>query len=115
VGLGVPEAEERRPHRPDPDDDHRGDFWDHVAFDPESKLVLAVVPGARTQASTRVIVAEVEQRVNGDPPPLMTGDEDPADATAIAAVFSVPVPAPPRRGSSRGDRVSCPSGGCPTT
>jgi hypothetical protein len=31
----------------DPDDDHKGDWWDHVAFDPEHTLVLAVVPGAR--------------------------------------------------------------------
>src|SRR5689334_16704712 len=30
-----------------PEDDHRGDYWDYVAFDPEHKLVLAVVPGAR--------------------------------------------------------------------
>src|ERR1700684_1243896 len=30
-----------------PADDHKGDWWDHVAFDPEHKLVLAVVPGAR--------------------------------------------------------------------
>src|SRR6516165_6699304 len=29
----------------DPNDDHRGDYWDHVAFDPEHKLVLAVIPG----------------------------------------------------------------------
>ena len=28
-----------------PDDDHCGDYWDHVAFDPEHKLVLVVVPG----------------------------------------------------------------------
>jgi hypothetical protein len=28
-------------------DDHKGDWWDHVAYDPEHKLVLAVIPGAR--------------------------------------------------------------------
>ena len=33
----------------DPRDDHRGDYWDYVAFDPEHKLVLAVVPGARSE------------------------------------------------------------------
>src|SRR5271155_5495729 len=32
----------------DPEDAHRGDYWDHVAFDPEHKLVLEVIPGART-------------------------------------------------------------------
>jgi IS1 family transposase len=79
-----------------PDDDHRGDYWDHVAFDPEHKLVLAVVPGARTEENTRAIVAEVKQRVGSEPPALMTSDEYPAYATAIEEVFSEPVPSPPR-------------------
>ena len=29
----------------DPADDDRGDNWDHVAFDPEHRLVVSVVPG----------------------------------------------------------------------
>jgi IS1 family transposase len=85
----------------DPADDHRGDYWDHVAFDPEHKLVLAVVPGARTEENARAIVVEVAQRVGCDPPPLMTSDEYPAYATAIEEVFSEPVPAPPRRRPGR--------------
>ena len=84
-----------------PEDDHRGDSWDHVAFDPEHKLVLAVVPGARTEENARAIVAEVKQRVGGEPPPLMSSDEYPAYATAIAEVFSEPVPAPSRRRPGR--------------
>jgi IS1 family transposase len=84
-----------------PDDDHRGDYWDHVAFDPEHKLVLAVVPGARTEENARAIVVEVEQRVNSDPPPMMTSDEYPAYATAIEEVFSGPVPAAERRKPGR--------------
>ena len=79
-----------------PDDDHRGDYWDHVAFDPEHKLVLAVVPGARTEGNAREIVAEVKRRVGCEPPALMTSDEYPAYATAIEEVFSEPVTAPPR-------------------
>ncbi|MBX6314228.1 MAG: hypothetical protein IRY99_15150 [Isosphaeraceae bacterium] len=84
----------------DPDDDHGGDYGDHVAFDPEHQLVLAVVPGTRTEANARAIVAKVKQRVDCRPPALMTS-EDPADATAIAEVFSEPVPAPPRRKPGR--------------
>jgi IS1 family transposase len=84
-----------------PDDDHRGDYWDHVAFDPEHKLVLAVIPGARAEENARGIVAEVKQRVMCDPPPLMTSDEYPAYATAIEEVFSEPVPAPPQRKPGR--------------
>jgi IS1 family transposase len=79
-----------------PDDDHCGDYWDHVAFDPEHKLVLAVVPGARTEENARAIVTEVKQRVGCEPPPLMTSDEYPAYATAIEEVFSEPVPTAPR-------------------
>jgi hypothetical protein len=30
-----------------PGSDHKGDWWDRVAYDPEHKSVLAVVPGAR--------------------------------------------------------------------
>ena len=30
----------------DPADDHKGDNWDHVAFDAEHRLVVSVVPGA---------------------------------------------------------------------
>jgi IS1 family transposase len=85
----------------DPDDDHRGDYRDHVAFDPEHKLVLAVVPGARTEENARAIVAEVERRVSCDPPPMMTSDEYPAYATAIDEVFSEPVPASPKRKPGR--------------
>jgi len=32
----------------DPADDRKGDTWDHVAIDAESRLVLSVVPGERT-------------------------------------------------------------------
>jgi IS1 family transposase len=84
-----------------PEDDHRGDYWDHVAFDPEHKLVLAVVPGARSEENARAIVAEVEQRVGCEPPALMTSDEYPAYATAIAEIFSAPVPAPVGRKPGR--------------
>ena len=31
----------------DPADMHRGDDWDHIAHDPEHRLVVSVVPGAR--------------------------------------------------------------------
>jgi hypothetical protein len=40
-----------------PDDDHCGDYWGYVAFDPEHKLVLAVIPGAQTQENACAIVA----------------------------------------------------------
>src|SRR5262249_7366383 len=32
----------------DPADDHKGDWWDHVVYEAEHRLALAVVPGARS-------------------------------------------------------------------
>ena len=37
----------------DPADDHKGDWWDHVAYDPEHRLVVAVVPGRATSRTPR--------------------------------------------------------------
>ena len=31
----------------DPADEQKGDWWDHKAYDPEHRLVVGVVPGAR--------------------------------------------------------------------
>ncbi len=78
----------------DPADDHKGDWWDHVAYDPEHKLVLAVVPGARVSESVEEVVDEVKDRLDGQPPALMTSDEYPAYETVIEAAFSQPVVAP---------------------
>jgi IS1 family transposase len=72
----------------DPADDHKGDWWDHVAYDPEHKLVLAVVPGARVTES----VAEVKDRLGDRPPGLMTSDDYPAYETVLATTFSEVVP-----------------------
>jgi hypothetical protein len=74
-----------------PADDHKGDWWDHVAIDPEHRLVLAVVPGARSIENAEEIVAEVKGRTDGASPRLMTSDEYPAYASAIEAAFGVPV------------------------
>jgi len=76
-----------------PEDDHKGDYWDHVAYDPEHRLVLAVVPGARCIENAEAIVEEVKQRVNPDVPLLLTSDEYPAYESAIVHTFGEPVPA----------------------
>ena len=39
--------------RSDPADDHKGDSWDHIAFDPEHRLVVVVVPGPATSKAPR--------------------------------------------------------------
>jgi hypothetical protein len=78
----------------DPADDHKEDWWDHIALDPEHRLVLAVVPGARSIENAEEIVAAVKDRTAGATPRLMTSDEYPAYASALEAAFGVPVSGP---------------------
>ncbi len=85
----------------DPADAQRGDYWDFVAFDSEHRLVLAVVPGARSAENAEAIVGEAKQRLGGATPALMTSDELPAYATAIETAFHEPVPPPERCGPGR--------------
>jgi len=72
-------------------DIHKGEWWDHVAYDPEHRLVLAVVPGARSIENAEAVVAAAQGRTEGAAPRLMTSDEYPAYASAIEAAFGVPV------------------------
>ena len=71
----------------DPADANRGDYWDHVAFDPESRLVLAVVPGARDAEAVEAVVDELKQRTDRDVLKLVTSDEYPAYETALLNAF----------------------------
>jgi IS1 family transposase len=83
-----------------PADDHKGDWWDHVAIDPEHRLILAVVPGARSIENAEEVVATVQDRTDDASPRLMTSDEYPAYAAAIEAAFGEPV-TPPTTGPGR--------------
>jgi IS1 family transposase len=76
-----------------PDEARCGDCWDHVALDAESRLVLSVVVGKRTDANACPVVHEVCERTDGRPLNLITTDEYPAYATALAAVYAEPAPA----------------------
>ncbi len=51
----------------DPADDQCGDWWDHTAHDPEHKLVLGVIPGARGVEEAEAAVTEVKDRTGGRP------------------------------------------------
>ena len=68
-------------------DDHYGDWWDHVALDPESRLVLAVVPGARDAESVAEVVGEVKDRTGGRALELVTSDDYPAYETALLDAY----------------------------
>ena len=84
-----------------PADDHKGDWWDHVAFDPEHKLVLAVVPGAHVIENVEEVVAAVKDRLGDQTPALMTSDEYAAYGTVIATTFSAVVLETPTRPGRR--------------
>jgi hypothetical protein len=71
----------------DPADDHRGDWWDHLVLDAESRLVLAVVPGARDVENVEAVVAECRDRTGGRALDLMTSDAYPAYETAILQAY----------------------------
>ena len=81
----------------DPDDERQGDNWDHVALDPEHRLVVSVIPGKRTEEKVQQLVEDFQQRTAGRLMNLMTSDEYPAYKTAILAAYSV-VQEQPRTG-----------------
>ena len=70
-----------------PADAIRGDWWDHVAIDAESRLVLAVVPGARDAESVEELVGQVKGRTGGRVLGLVTSDEYPAYETALLNAY----------------------------
>jgi hypothetical protein len=70
-----------------PADDHRGDCWDHVAIDSESRLVLVVVPGARDVEAVEQVVGETKKRTGGRILDLATSDEYPAYRTALLNAY----------------------------
>src|SRR4051812_25918457 len=81
----------------DPGDRFRGDCWDPVAFDPENRLVVSVVPGERTAETVQELVGDVKERLDGRVPDLITTDEYSAYEGAILEVFGTEV-VPPRTG-----------------
>ena len=80
-------------------------------IDPEHRLVLAVVPGARSIENAEEVVAAVKDRTDGAAPRLMTSDEYPAYASAIEAAFGVPVAEPADRTGPAADPARAPVAG----
>jgi IS1 family transposase len=76
-----------------PGEERCGDCWDHVALDAASRLVLSVAVGKRTEANAAQVVHELRERTDGRPLNLITTDEYPAYASALAAVYAEPAPA----------------------
>ena len=81
----------------DPADWFCGDQWDHVALDPDSRLVLEVVVGPRTQDSAELLLEGVRDRLGGRVPELVCSDEYPVYAEVLLSVFGQEQ-VPPRTG-----------------
>ena len=94
-----------------------GDQWDHVALDPDSRLVLEVVVGPRTTESAELLLEGVQARLGGRVPELVCSDEYPAYAEVLLSVFGeqqVP-PRTGRPGRPAGPRVVPPEERCYAT
>ena len=78
----------------EPADAHQGDNWDHVAFDPEHRLVVSVVPGKRTEDKVHRLVQDFKARTGGRIMNLMTTDEYSAYKAAIFDAYAVEKPVP---------------------
>jgi hypothetical protein len=79
---------EKHCHTETPADRQQGDNWDHVAFDPEHRLVVSVIPGKRTEDKTQQLVQDFRARTGGRIMNLMTSDEYPAYKTAIFEAYA---------------------------
>ena len=84
-----------------PGDILQGDLWDHTAIDPETSLLLALVPGKRTAENCLEIVEEVKRRTRGLTTILFTSDEHSPYKTAIEQAYAQEVPQPKRSGPGR--------------
>jgi IS1 family transposase len=60
-----------------------------VAFDPEHRLVVSVVPGKRTEAKVHQLVQDFKARTGGRLMNLLTSDEYPAYQAAIFEAYAV--------------------------
>jgi len=95
----------------------RGDQWDHVALDPDSRLVLEVVVGPRTTDSAALLLGGVRDRLGGRAPELVCSDEYPVYAEVLLSVFGqerMP-PRTGRPGRPAGPRVVPPEEMCYAT
>ena len=76
-----------------------------MALDPEHRLVVSAIPGARTIENTEALVADFHRRTEGRLMNLMTSDDYPAYETAILHAYGETV-IPPRTGKPGRPRAS---------
>ena len=89
-----------------PQDSRQGDNWDHVAYDPEHRLVVSVVPGKRTAKNIEKLVFDFKKRTDGRIMNLITSDEYRAYKKAILKAYgrNTTVAHTGKRGRPKGSR-----------
>jgi IS1 family transposase len=77
-----------------PEDTHQaGDFWDHTAIAPDSKLIVSLVVGKRTQEQTQALVSDTQSRLRKGHLPALFSDGYEGYEPAILAAFGRRYPA----------------------
>ena len=79
---------EKHCNEQDQADRHQGNNWDHVAYDPEHRLVISVIPGKRTAKNVDKLVADFKKRTSGRIMNLITSDEYKPYKKAILKAYS---------------------------
>jgi len=72
-----------------------GDCWDHIAFDPEHRLVLGVIAGRRSQGHIHKLVRRTKAQLQGRVPRLISTDGFSGYAQVFQQVYGVMLK-PPR-------------------
>jgi hypothetical protein len=72
-----------------PGDREQGSYWDHVLFDPHSRLIVTLVIGRRNNDTVFQAFTDFYQRTDGQLPALFTTDEYAAYLAAIVDTYSV--------------------------
>ena len=101
----------------DPLDQLCGDDWDHTAVDPESRLLVSLVPGKRTAENCDKVVQDAKMRTGGRTDLLITTDEHAPYEAVIEKAYSVEVaqPKPPGPGRPPGPKREMPKDLCYAT
>jgi hypothetical protein len=71
-----------------------GDMWDHTAIAADSKLIVSLVVGKRTQAQTTALVHDAKQRLRPGHLPAIFTDAYEGYESAILEAFGRRYPAP---------------------
>ena len=85
----------------DPLDRLRGEDWDQTAVDPESRLLLCLIPGKRDGAACKEVIQQIHDRTGGRTDLLITSDEHAPYEMAIHEVYGREQPQPKRPGPGR--------------